>query len=436
MTVLRNVSRISLALAAATAISTGVAQADAISDFYKNKRIQVLVGSGPGGGYDTYARMMGRHMGKHIPGNPGFLVKNMDGAGSIIAANYVYNVAPQDGSVIAALQRNAPIVQIMGQSGPKFEATKFHWLGSFNNEVGIIAVASRTGVKSLKELFTKEVVFGSTGPNDTEFYPALITNTLGAKVKLIKGYPSTPPAHLAMERGEIDGISQSWASFQQQSQMYKDGKMNLLAQVSLKPLPELKEKGVPLLTDFVTEDRLQPGYDMDELQTIYRLLLATKTMGRPFALGPKVPADKVKVLRAAFAKTAEDPAFVAEANKQGRDLSLVTGEEIQDIVEKMASAKKETLDKLEKVSQWTGPAKVVKVEMPKYTGKVTKTERGGRKITIDTQGKAKTANISGSRTKVMIGGAEGDRGQVKVGMTCTFEMPTETAKEAKALSCK
>jgi tripartite-type tricarboxylate transporter receptor subunit TctC len=426
---------IALAVAGMMTGAAGLAQADPIADFYKGKRIQVIVGSGPGGGYDTYARMMGRHMGQYIPGKPNFLVKNMVGAGSIVAANFVYTVAPQNGTVIAGLQRNAPIVQIMGQKGPKFEAVKFHWLGSFNNEVGIIAVAKSTGITSLKQLYDKAAVFGSTGPNDTEFYPALLSNTLGTQVKLIKGYPSTPQVHLAMERGEVDAISQSWASFSVQSQLYKDGKINLLAQVSLKGLPELDKMGVPLIQTFVTKDRLRPGYTMDEVDTIYRLLLATKTMGRPYALGPGVPKDRVAVLRAAFDKTASDKGFLAEANKLGRDISLVTGQEIQDIVVKMAAAPKSTLAKMETVSQFKGQAQKAKVELAKHTGKVTASKKGGRQIVIDYKGKNVMAKVSGSRTKVTVDGKEAKRSAVKVGMTCTFTYPAP-GEEAKNIDCK
>ncbi|HEX9808389.1 MAG TPA: hypothetical protein VGC25_02130, partial [Alphaproteobacteria bacterium] len=167
MITLRYGGAVALAGLLASSLTAFSASADAVSDFYKGKRIQVIVGSGPGGGYDLYARMMTRHMGSYIPGKPGFIVKNMDGAGSIVAANFIYNVAPQDGTVIGALQRNAPIVQIMGQEGPKFESVKFNWLGSFNNEAGIIAVAKRTGITSFEQLFEKEAVFGTTGPNDT-----------------------------------------------------------------------------------------------------------------------------------------------------------------------------------------------------------------------------------------------------------------------------
>ncbi|MDX1483615.1 MAG: hypothetical protein R3229_03955 [Alphaproteobacteria bacterium] len=426
---------IALAVAGFVAGTAGVAHADPIADFYKGKRIQVIVGSGPGGGYDTYARMMGRHMGQYIPGKPKFLVKNMVGAGSIVAANFVYTVAPQNGTVIAGLQRNAPIVQIMGQKGPKFEAVKFNWLGSFNNEVGIIAVAKRTGITSLKQLYDKTVVFGSTGPNDTEFYPALLSNTLGTQVKLIKGYPSTPQVHLAMERGEVDAVSQSWASFSAQSQLYKEGKINLLAQVSLKGIPELDKMGVPLIQTFVTEDRLRPGYTMGEVDTIYRLLLATKTMGRPYALGPNVPKDRVAALRAAFDKTANDKGFLGEANKLGRDISLVTGQEIQGIVEKMAAAPKSTLAKMESVSQLKGQAAKAEVELAKHTGKVTASKKGGRQIVIDLKGKNVMAKVSGSRTKVTIDGKAAKRSAVKVGMTCTFTYPAP-GEEAKQVDCK
>ncbi len=426
-----------LALAVAGMVSgvAGMAQADPIADFYKGKRIQVIIGSGPGGGYDVYARMMTRHMGQYIPGKPSFLSKNMVGAGSIVAANFVYNVAPQNGTVIAAIQRNAAIVQIMGQSGPKFEAVKFNWLGSFNNEVGIIAVAKRTGITSLKQLYDKTVVFGSTGPNDTEFYPALLSNTLGTKIKLIKGYPATPQVHLAMERGEVDAISQSWASFSAQSQLYRQGQINLLAQVTLKGIPELDKMGVPLIQSFVTADRLVPGYTKDEVDTIYRLLLATKVMGRPFALGPRVPKERVAALRAAFDKTTADKGFLAEADKLGRDVSLVTGQEIQDIVEKMAAASKETLAKMETVSQFRGQAERAKVELAKHTGKVTAVKGGGRSVVINYQGKDVTAQVSGSRTKVTVNGKAAERKDVKVGMTCTFTYPAP-GQEAKNVDCK
>ena len=212
------------------------AVAESVAEFYKDKRITMYVGSSPGGGYDTYARLITRHIGRFIPGNPKFTVKNKVGAGSIVVANFVYNVAPQDGSVIVGLQRNLPLVEIMeGQKGPKFDSSKFNWLGSLANEAGVCAVDKRTGIKSFDETFTKPVLMAGTGPNDTEISPALLNNTLNTKFQLIKGYPSTPPAHLAIQRGEVDGICQSWSSFKAiAGSYYTDGNMIPILQLSLK----------------------------------------------------------------------------------------------------------------------------------------------------------------------------------------------------------
>lgn len=424
---------IGTAMIAAIAVSSS-ADAQSVADFYQGKRIELIVGSGSGGGYDTYARMMARYMPRHIPGHPDIIVKNMDGAGSIIAANYVYNVAAQDGTVIGALQRNAPIVQIMGQDGPQFEALKFQWIGSFNNEVGIIAVAKRTGVTKFEDLFEKQVTFGSTGPNDTEFYPALLNNTIGTQIKLIKGYPSTPPVHLAIERGEVSGISQSWASFQEQSNLYKRGEMALLAQVSLKPLPELAKMNVPLITEFIEKGKLQSGYTVEGVNTIYRLLLATKIMGRPYAMGPGVPADRVDAIRNAFDKTAQDERFLADARKQGREVSLVTGREIQEIVSKMAAAPKDLLANIEEVTKFRGLSETAKVDLTKRSGPVVSTANENREITIRHGGKDVSATVSGSRTKVVVDGKEAKRGAIKAGMNCTISY-SAPGGEATEITC-
>ena len=211
--------------------------------------------------------------------------------------------------------------------------------------------------------------------------------------------------------------------------------MVLLAQVSLKPLPELKEKGVPLVSSFIDKDHLRAGYTKDEVETIFRLLLATKTMGRPFAMGPKVPADRVKAMRTAFNKTAEDKGFLAEAAKARRDVSLVTGEEIQDIVEKMAAAPKSILDKIEDVTKFHGITEKVHIALAHHMGKVVKIAKGGRKVTIDYKGKKVSAKISGSRTKVMVNGKKAKRKAIKKGMTCTFTYPSP-GSEAKKVDCK
>jgi tripartite-type tricarboxylate transporter receptor subunit TctC len=383
------------------------AVAGSVADFYKGKRITLYVGSSPGGGYDTYGRLITRHIGRFIPGNPKFTVKNKVGAGSIVVANFVYNVAPQDGSVIVGLQRNLPLVEIMGQKGPKFESSKFHWLGSLANEAGVCAVDKRTGIKSFDETFTKSVLMGGTGPNDTEITPALLNNTLNTKFQLIKGYPSTPPAHLAIQRGEVVGICQSWSSFKAiAGRYYSDGNM------------------VPA-----------PGVKVEDVTSYFRLLMAAKAMGRPFAVAPGVPPDRVKALRAAFIAVAKDPKFLADAKKQRREVNLVTGAEIQDIIKQMAATPKAVLAKLDGLMKFRGKAKMAKVEMLVHTGKVTKTKKGGRRIFIDFKGKEVKAKVSGSRTKVTVNGKKAKRKKVKVGMRCTFTYPGP-GMEAKKIDCK
>ncbi len=412
------------------------ASADPIADFYKGKRIQMLVGSSPGGGYDTYARLVTRHMGRYIPGHPRWIVKNMPGAGGIIVTNFLANVAPQDGSVIAMIQRNLALVQIMGNKGPRFKAQKLNWIGSLANEAGVCALDKRTGVTSFKDMFTRSVTMGGTGPNDLEIQPAMMNNLLGTRFQLVKGYPSTPPVHLAIQRGEIDGVCQSWSSFKViAGRYYTDGKMIPIIQHGLKPHPELTKLGVPMTRDFITKDHVQPGFTVGQVKRLFGLLYAAKTMGRPFTMGPGVPAARVKAIRTSFNAMAKDAKFLADAKKQRREVNLVTGVEIQEIVAKMAATPKADLKLLEEVQKYKGKAKFVKIKMAKHTGKVTATKRGGRRIFINYKGKEVKAKVSGSRTKVTINGKKAKRKKIKVGMTCTFTYPSP-GSEAKKIDCK
>ena len=415
---------------------TATAHADAVADFYKGKRIKILIGSGPGGGYDTYARMVARHLGGFIPGKPGFTAQNMMGAGSIIATNFMVNVAPRDGTVIGALQREIPLVQLLGQSGPKYKAAELNWLGSLASENGLCAIATRANVKSFEEVFQREIVFGGTGANTTEFHPALLNSLLGAKIKLIKGYPSTRPLHLVIQRGEVDGICQSWASFKELAgAFYTSGGIKPVVQMALKPDPEMSKMGVPMIMDYITPERVVKGRTVEEVKTFYRAILAGDVMGRPYAVAPGVPEDRVKALRAAFVAMSKDPAFIADAKKQRRDVELVTGEEIQKIISEIAAVPQAKLKELDELIKFRGPTAQAKVQMVRHTGKVVDVKRGGRAIVIDYQGKKAEASVSGSRTKVSIDGKSANRGGVKAGMTCTF-VYTGPKSQAQEVICK
>lgn len=410
--------------------------ADSVEQFYKGKRLRMIIGSGAGGGYDTYARLVARHLGKHIPGNPSIISQNMEGAGSIVATNYMVNVAPKDGTVIGGLQRSAALVQIMGQPGPKYKADELVWLGSLAKEAAVCAVATRTGVKSLDDVFTREFAMGSTGANQTEFHPALFNNLLGAKFKLIRGYPSSSNVNLAIERGEVDGICQSWASLKELSgDLLKTGAIKPLVQVSLQPDPEMQKLGVPMLSKFLTPERVAKGQTLQDVKTFFNLTLAPGVMGRPFAIAPGVPAERAKALRTAFVAMTRDAEFLAEAKRLRRDIELVTGDEIQAIIAELARTPKDKLAELDDHLKFKGATLEAKVEVLRHTGTVLESKRSGRQIVIDYKGKKTAASISGSQTKVMIDGKAAKRGAVKAGMTCTF-VYFGPGTQAEELSCK
>jgi tripartite-type tricarboxylate transporter receptor subunit TctC len=320
------------------------ARADDIADFYKGKTMTMVVGSDPGGGYDIYARILARHLGKYIPGNPTFIVQNRSGAGSVTATNYVYSVAPQDGTVILAPNRTAPFVQILGQPGPRYEATKLQWLGSLNNEVGVIEVWHAVPVKTVEDARKTAVTVGTTTiGTDGDTYPVLMNNTLGTKFKMVRGYSGTAAIDLAIERGEVQAQSDSFSSMTKHWPDWRQ-KINVLAQLSLTKHPQLPD--IPLILDYIKPQFLKPGIALEDADTLWRIMLIQKAMGRPFAVGPNVPADRVKALRDAFNAVLRDSDFQAEAEKTKNEINAVDGREIQALLEKVSSAPRSVIDKL------------------------------------------------------------------------------------------
>jgi tripartite-type tricarboxylate transporter receptor subunit TctC len=425
------------ALAAAATFALGAtAQADEIADFFKGKQIKVVIGSGAGGGYDTYARLLTKHMGNHIPGNPTLLPQNMVGAGGVIATNFMVNVAPQDGTVIGAMQRGQPLVSFMGKRGPKYKISDIQWLGSLSNEAGVCALSTQSGAKSLEDIFKKKYAVGGTGPNTTQFFPALFNNLLGAKFKMIKGYPSTADIHLAIERGEVDGVCQSWASFKELNQkMLDEGRITPLVQVSLRPDKEMTARKVPMLASYFNDDNLSPGITKDDAVTFFSLTLVAGTMGRPFGVSPGVPKARVAALRKAFVAMTKDPAFLADAKKIRRDIELVTGDEIQEIIGKLAKTPQNKFKELDEHLKFKGETSEAKITMLHHSGKVVGIKKGGRTIVIDYKGKETSAGISGSRTKVTLDGKKAKRKAIKLGMTCEF-VYTAPGQRAQEVNCK
>jgi tripartite-type tricarboxylate transporter receptor subunit TctC len=404
----------------------GSASADAISKFYKGKRVKIIVGASSGGGYGTYARMVAAHLGKHIPGNPRIIAQFMQGAASIRAANYVYNVAPQDGTVIGAVQRAIPFLPLYGKRGPKYDPLKFNYIGSINNEVSICVSWHTTGVRTIQDAMAKQLIIGGAGANDTENFPAALNNILGTKFKIITGYTGVG-INLAMERGEVFGrCGWSWTSFKnQKSQWLKDKKVNVLIQLSLRKLPEIGN--VPLVTEIAKnkEDR-----------QVFELVFAPQVMGRPYLMGPGVPAAHVKAIRTAFARTTREPDLVNKLNKASMDVAMVSGADIQKIVVQAYKTPKSIVDRARESMVYKGKKIKAKIKMVKDTGVISKIIKGGRKLQMKlANGKTVKTSVSGRRTKVFIGGKKTKRKNIKIGMTCTFNYPG-SGQRSKRIDCK
>jgi tripartite-type tricarboxylate transporter receptor subunit TctC len=338
------------ALAATLMVAAPVSAAESLEDFYKGKTMKLIVGSDVGGGYDVYGRLMAKHIGRFIPGNPTFVVQNVPGAGGIPAANQIYNVLPQDGTVIGGIQRSTLFSQILGEPGPQYDVTKFNWMGSLNNESGIIFTWHTSKVRTFDDLTKYESNFGSSGPNESEALPTMLINMIGAKIKVIGGYPSTTAVGLAIERGEVEGVSQSWSTLKTQHPDWLSGnKVNLLVQMSMTKDKDLPN--VPLIADAIAP-HLLPEYKGTEGENLLRIMLAQKVMGRPYVIGPGVPADRVAALRKAFNQVLTDKEFLEDSAKAKVDITPVGGDEIQNMVERLAATPKATLTKLEEITKY------------------------------------------------------------------------------------
>jgi tripartite-type tricarboxylate transporter receptor subunit TctC len=329
------------AAALATAVSAHSlslpAQAQPVEEFYKGKTIELIIGYSPGGGYDAYARLIARHLGNHIPGKPAIVPKQMPGAGSRAAAQYVFNVAPKDGTVLATVDQSMAVQQAMGDPSIKFDCNKFIYIGNPSVENNTIVTWHTSGVKTIEDAKTKEIPMGSTGSNTSSQYVLALNALAGTKFKVIAGYPGGNDINLAMEKGEVAGRgSNSWASWKAtRPHWLAEKKINILAQVGLKKTPDLPD--VPLLMDLVSSP---------DDKAALKMLSAPTTIGRPIFTTPDVPADRVKALRAAFDAMLRDPAFLEDAKKAKLDIEPVSGEELQRIVAEIIATPKPIADRL------------------------------------------------------------------------------------------
>lgn len=311
-----------------------VAFADGISDFYKGRKFTIVVGFSAGGGFDLYARLLSRHISKHIPGSPTVVVQNMPGAGSIKAALYVLDVAPKDGTVIGLFGRTVPVAPLM--TDRNFDGRRFEWVGSITDEVSLCVGSSASRVKTWQDILAMDFVAGGEGhDSDLDINANLLKNVFGARIKLISGYPGSNDVRLAIQRGEVDGMcGLSYSTFKNNyAQDWRDKKINILVQVSLNRNPELKD--VPFVGDFATAEQMD----------VLRLLLEPQAMARPFAAPAGLPADILSVLRTAFNETMTDPEFRDDARKLNLDVRPMRGEDIKALISGLYGLPKNTGDK-------------------------------------------------------------------------------------------
>ena len=317
-----------------------------VADFYKDKTVSLIISTGSGGGYDTTARFVARYLPKYLPGSPTIVAKNMPGAGNVLAANYMYNIAPRDGSTIATLAQAVFLLQPLDGQGVKFDAGKFYYLGSASVDNSTIYAWHTAGVASIDDVLKKELLLGATGVGSgSTVYPIIMNNLLGTKFKIIAGYKTSQEVDLAMARGEVEGRAGN--NFQSLKANRPDWivekKVIFLTQVGLERDSEYPD--VPLLTELARNE---------EQRRIFTMFSAPVAIGRPFLTTPDVPSDRAEALRSAFASVMSDPGFGAEGKKASLDIKPTTGARLAEIVADLINTPPDIVAKAKIVSDESG----------------------------------------------------------------------------------
>jgi tripartite-type tricarboxylate transporter receptor subunit TctC len=309
------------------------AQPDALA----GKSVQMIIGFGPGGGYDLWGRTVGRHIGKHLPGNPSVIPQNMPGAGSYTAASYIFNIAPKDGTVLGIIARDAALGPLSGAAGARFDPTKLSWIGTPTKETNVCIAYHTAQVRTVQDLFERQLIVGDTGPGTgTRSYPKALNELLGMKFKLVGGFPASSDVFLAMERGEVEGICESLDSIKvRRPDWIPTKKISILFQGGAEPNPELKD--IPFVLDLA-----RTGEQKQAIEFLY----AGQGIGRPFVAPPDLPADRLKMLREAFNATMTDADFVAEVKRSKLDLEPEDGQHLATLIMKIYATPKPIVDRI------------------------------------------------------------------------------------------
>jgi len=326
------------AMLAAGLLAVPAAAQEDVAAFYRGKTLRIVVGVAVGSGYDINARLLARHLGAHVPGNPTVIVQNQPGAGSLTMTNQLYAAGPFDGTAIGASFNGMPTTPLLQPAGARFDPVKFNWIGSTNRETQVTYLWHTAPAQSLADLERTEVIVGAQAPGSTQYdFPLLANHVFGLKFKIITGYESTPKIHLAMERGEIHGNgATNWSTLKAlNSNWLEEKKVRVVAQWALKGHPELT--GVPLILD---------GAKTDADRAALRLVIARLEYGRPFFMPPQVPPERVAAVRRAFDAAVKDPAYLADAEKLKIDVDPLSGEEVANLVEQVSRTPAETVTRV------------------------------------------------------------------------------------------
>jgi len=298
------------------------------------KTVTIYIGFGPGGGYDLYGRVLARHVGKHLPGHPTVVVSNMPGAASVRAANYVYGVAPKDGTALGIVAQSIGEEQLVGTAGVSYDIAKFNWIGRFAANVEVAYVWHAAPVRTIEDLKTTEATFAGTGPSSL-IYPRLLNSVAGMKWKLVNGYNTTSVAHLAMQRREVDGATSSLNTLKTTQRDWLDsGLIRVLVQFTLKRSAELS--AIPAVVEF---GKTQEDKD------VLSFYASSGAVGRAVIAPPDMPADRLKMLRAAFDATLKDADFLAEIETTKLEFDPLPGAELQKLVEASSKVSSAVIDR-------------------------------------------------------------------------------------------
>ena len=317
--------RLRAAFASAAIIASAPVFANEVENFYKGRNVSFLVGVSQGGGYDTDLRLVARHITRHIPGRPNAVPQNMTGATGLVMANFMYRVAPRDGSVVALIQNGLPTFQAVGREGVQFDAREFQWIGSVAPTVEAMITSKASGVRTVEDAKKREVIAGSNGASGiTYMYPLMMNEMMGTRFKMVTGYPGSGQLNLALERGEVEARNNSWTSIKStKPDWIKDGLINVLV-YSGPPQDDLP--GVPHFEDLIADP---------ENRAVARVVTAGNKLGRPFTVAPGVPADRVEALRAAFIAMLKDPEFQKDADALRIEVQPVAHQELKRIIDEL-----------------------------------------------------------------------------------------------------